>query len=50
VKAQGYAPLVTVATVAPGSPVTGQLFWKTTDKTLQIWTGAAWEVVVGTWA
>jgi hypothetical protein len=51
VKQQGYAPLVTVATTAPGTPVTGQLWWNSNanKKTLNIWTGAAWEVVVATW-
>ncbi len=40
----------TVAASAPGAPVTGTLWWNTTRKELTIWTGAAWEVVVGTWA
>jgi hypothetical protein len=40
----------TVAGSAPGSPVTGQMWWNTANKTLQIWTGSAWETVTATWA
>jgi hypothetical protein len=40
----------TVNTTAPASPVTGQLWWHTTEKTLRIWDGTAWQPVLATWA
>jgi hypothetical protein len=44
------SPLAAVSTSAPGSPVTGQFWWNSTTKVLSIWTGAAWEQVLATWA
>ena len=39
-----------VSGTAPGSPVTGQIWWDSTKKTLSIWSGTVWEPVQATWA
>ena len=42
--------VATVAASAPASPVTGQIWWNTTTRSLTIWDGTAWQVVLATWA
>jgi hypothetical protein len=39
-----------IAASAPATPVSGQLWWHSTEKTLRIWSGTAWESVLATWA
>jgi hypothetical protein len=41
--------VATVAASAPASPVLGQIWWHSTEKTLYIWSGTAWEPVLATW-
>lgn len=45
----GVPGVAVVSGTAPATPVTGQLWWNSTTKTLTIWTGAAWEQVLATW-
>lgn len=46
----GPPTFASIAASAPASPVSGQLWWHSTEKTLRIWSGSAWEVVFATWA
>jgi len=48
----GAPGVATYASTAPASPVTGQLWYNSTSgqKTLSIWTGAAWEKIDAVWA
>jgi hypothetical protein len=39
-----------VGTDQPTAPVLGQLWWKTDEKTLFVWSGTAWEPVLATWS
>ena len=41
--------MASVGTGAPSSPATGQFWWNTTRKELNIWDGTAWQVVQAVW-
>ena len=48
-KNSGTIPRITVATTAPSSPDTGDMYFNSSSGVLQVYTGSAWKPVVGVW-